>query len=170
MTEQENTQQENTTESTVHHQTKRGADMSLARKEISPDSHRAVHEGRISLEEARELGREGSPYGPAKKTVAKNDRTPTPTPCLCGCGDLVPRSFKAGHDMVMFRVAREHLTEGRELTKEQAGYLETSGKMARVKTRLAEEEAKLQEKIEAKAQKQREREGKAEKAKADEKS
>ncbi len=36
----------------VHHQTKKGADMALAKKQISPDSHKAVHEGRISLDEA----------------------------------------------------------------------------------------------------------------------
>ena len=39
----------------------------------------------------------------------------------------------------MFRVAREHLTEGRELTAEQREYLESSGEMERVRARLAEE-------------------------------
>lgn len=129
----------------VHHNTKKAADMDLAKKAISPDSHRAVHEGRINLDEARELGREGSPSGPVPR-VNKNDRTPTKTPCLCGCGELVSRTFKAGHDMVMFRVAREHLTEGRELSEEQREYLETSGKMERVRKKLAEEERKRQEK------------------------
>ena len=42
----------------------------------------------------------------------------------------------------MFRVAREHLMEGREITEEQREYLETSGKMERVKAKLAEEERK----------------------------
>ena len=147
MTEQQSATPEAITEANaVHHATKKAADMSLAKKAISPDSHAAVHEGRITLEEARELGREGSPYGPAKRTVSKNDRTPNKTPCLCGCGELVPRNFKAGHDMVMFRVAREHLTEGRKLSSEQAEYLETSGKMARVRFRLAEEDRRRAEK------------------------
>jgi hypothetical protein len=123
----------------VHGNTKKAADLALAKKAISPDSHKAIYEGRIDLEEARSLGREGSPYGPAPKAISKNDRTPTKTPCLCGCGEPVARLFKAGHDMVMFRVAREHLTEGREITKEQREYLETSGKMGRVRGKLAEE-------------------------------
>jgi len=45
----------------------------------------------------------------------------------------------------MFRVAREHLTEGRELTDEQREYLESSGKMERVRARLAEEDARRRE-------------------------
>ena len=49
--------------------------------------------------------------------------------------------------MAMFRVAHEHLTEGRELTEEQREYLEESGKLERVRTRLVEEERKRQEKI-----------------------
>jgi hypothetical protein len=128
-----------TEEIKVHHATRKAADIALAKKTISPDSHKAVHEGRIDLEEARSLGREGSPFGPTPKTVSKDDRTPTKTPCLCGCGTLVPRTFAAGHDMVMFRVAREHLAKGREITEEQRRYLETSGKMERMRDRLAEE-------------------------------
>jgi hypothetical protein len=86
-----------------------------------------------------DVGREGSLFGPAPKSVGKNDRTPTKTPCLCGCGELVARTFKAGHDVGMFRVAREHPTEGQEITKGQREYLETSGKMERVRGKLAEE-------------------------------
>jgi hypothetical protein len=41
--------------------------------------------------------------------------------------------------MVMFRVAREHPTEGQKITKGQREYLETSGKMERVRGKLAEE-------------------------------
>ncbi len=40
--------------------------------------------------------------------------------------------------MRKFQVAREHLTEGRELTEEQRKYLEDSGKMERVRARIAE--------------------------------
>jgi hypothetical protein len=86
-----------------------------------------------------DVGREGSLFGPAPKTISKDDRTPTKTPCLCGCGEPVARTFKAGHDMVMFRVAREHPTEGQKITKGQREYLETSGKMERVRGKLAEE-------------------------------
>jgi hypothetical protein len=48
--------------------------------------------------------------------------------------------------MRMFRIAREHLTEGRELSDEQREYLEESGKLKRVRARLAEEEAKAEAK------------------------
>jgi len=44
--------------------------------------------------------------------------------------------------MRMFRVAREHLAEGRELSDEQREYLESSGKMERVRAKLADEDAR----------------------------
>jgi hypothetical protein len=40
----------------VYHQTRNAADISLAKKQISPDSYRAVLAGQISLRDARELG------------------------------------------------------------------------------------------------------------------
>jgi hypothetical protein len=46
----------------------------------------------------------------------------------------------------MFQVAWEHLTEGRELTEEQREYLEGSGKLERVRARIAEGEGKRREK------------------------
>ena len=140
-----------TDETNVHHATRKGADMSLARREISQDSYRAIHEGRITLAEARELGRQGSPYGPAPKLVNKDDRTPTATPCLCGCGVMVARRFAPGHDAKMLRVAREHILNGRELTHDQSEYLETSGKMGRVRAKLAEEERERHERAAKKA-------------------
>jgi hypothetical protein len=57
-----------------------------------------------------------------------------------------------GHDTKMYRIAREHLEEGRALTDEQREYLESSGKMERVRKRLAEEERKRQEKEQRKAE------------------
>ena len=130
-----------------HRMTRKAADMALAKRAISRESHRAITEGRITLAEARELGRDGSPYAPAVR-VNKDDRTPTETPCLCGCGLMVPRRFAPGHDARMFRVAREHLTEGRELTGEQIEYLEASGKMGRVLAKLAEERRRREENTE----------------------
>jgi hypothetical protein len=126
----------------VHHQTRKAADVALAKKAISPDSHRAVHEGRIDLEEARSLGRNGSPYGPVPKTISKNDRTPTKTPCLCGCGELVARTFKAGHDQRLVTFAKEYVRGERDLTPEQMDYVERNGKLERAKARVAEEERK----------------------------
>ena len=126
----------------VNGNTKKAADMALAKKAISPDSHRAIHEGRIDLEEARSLGREGSPFGPAPKTVGKNDRTPTKTACLCGCGELVARTFKASHDQRLVTFAKEHVRGERDLTPEQMEYLRVSGKLERAKARVADEDRK----------------------------
>ena len=128
---------------------------------------RAVIAGEITLQQAKAYGRDLDRHGnPVKsetpKKATKKTTEPTLTPCLCGCGTMVPRTFAAGHDMVMFRVAREHLTEGREITDAQREYLESSGKMQRVKDKLAKDEAKRQEKIRAKAETQRKREGEAE--------
>jgi hypothetical protein len=154
--------------------TKRAADMALAKRTISRASYDALLAGRIGITEAKSIGRDGVPAadatdGPGTTTqisrsasaeggqdgaatpplpvsrISKNDRTPTKTPCLCGCGIPVPRTFAPGHDSRMFRVAREHLTEGRELTEEQREYLESSGKMERVRARLAQEDARRRE-------------------------
>src|SRR5215211_7589781 len=43
------------------HQTRKGADISLAKRQISPASYRAVLDGKISLHAARELGRDQEP-------------------------------------------------------------------------------------------------------------
>jgi hypothetical protein len=159
--------------------TRRAADMALAKRSISRASYDALLAGRIGIAEAKSIGRDGAPAadtaqasgGPGTATrvsrsasaedrrdtppqpasrINKNDRTPTKTPCLCGCGLEVPRTFAPGHDARMFRVAREHLTEGTELTEEQRKYLESPGKMERVRAKLAEEEQKRQEQKAAK--------------------
>lgn len=124
----------------VNGNTKLGADLAFRRKAISEESHAAILAGEMSLQEAKDRGPD-TPPRPVSR-ISKDDRTPTKTPCVCGCGELVPRRFAPGHDARMSRVAREHLTEGRELSGEQREYLETSGKMGRVKAKLAEEAAK----------------------------
>jgi hypothetical protein len=133
------------TEKKTHANTLKAADISLAKKQISPDSYRAVHEGRITIDEARELGREGSPFGPAPKTISKDDRTPTKTPCLCGCGKPVARSFAPGHDQRLVTFAKEYVRGERDLTPEQLEYVEQSGKLERAKAQVAKENAKRQE-------------------------
>ena len=173
--------------------TRRAAGIALAKRIISRASYDAILEGRLSLQRAKELGRDRGPTDTAQHSggpgrartgrrsasaeghtggadappqpvsrISKDDRTPTKTPCLCGCGKLVQSLFANGHDMRMFRVAREHLTEGRELTDEQREYLEKSGKLERVRTRLAEEERKRQERITRNTERQRKKEGEAE--------
>ncbi len=87
----------------VHYQTSKGADISLAKKQISPDSYRAVLAGQISLQDARELGRSGTPQKSiaqgttvqeeAPETSETPQEQPTDAPlgtgrsCLCGCGE-----------------------------------------------------------------------------------
>ena len=130
----------------VHHMTQKAARKALAGRAISQESYAAVLRGELSLEAARELGRDRGPSGAPQPVsrISKNDRS---HPCIA-CGETVVTGsrFHQGCDMKMFRVAREHLTEGRELTDEQREYLESSGKMQRVRARLAEEERKRQEK------------------------
>ena len=124
----------------VHHTTRKAADMDLAKRNISPDSHRAVLAGELSLEEARSLGRNAGPSGPAVR-VNKDDRIPTKTPCLCGCGESVPRTFKAGHDQRLVTYAKQYVRGERELTPEQLRYVTKSGKLERARARVEREEA-----------------------------
>lgn len=149
----------------IHHATKRGADMSLARREISQESHAAVLAGRISLAEARELGRNAGPDGPVGQSTKKaTKKVKEPRPCLA-CDEPKSSSslFHPGCDMKMYRIAREALDGERELTYAQREYLESSGKMAQVIAKREKDEAKRQAKIAAKAEVQRKREGEQEK-------
>ncbi len=152
------TEQENTQANAVHGNTKKAADLALAKRAISPDSHKAVHEGRISLEEARELGREGSPFGPAKKTVAKNDRSRS---CMCGCGRETRGRFATGHDARVKGWIVKAVREGTldELSEEIQGYAAERDLIRQTQERMAAEERKRQEVAARKAEAQRKREG-----------
>lgn len=146
--EQEEQTQEASEPKAIHHATKRGADMSLAKKEISQESHEAVLKGEIPLARARELGRSAGPDGPVGRSTpraGKTGRTPTETPCLCGCGKTVPRTFAPGHDAKMHRIAREYVRGARELTDEQRQYVEQSGKLEKARARVADEEPKREQ-------------------------
>jgi hypothetical protein len=132
----------------VHHQTKRAADMSLAKKQISPDSHRAVIAGDLFLDEARELGRDAGPGGPVVR-VNKADRS---RECLCSCGNRTKGGrFVPGHDMRLVTYAKEYVRGERELTPEQMEYVEQSGKLERVREQVAKEQAKEQARVQKKA-------------------
>jgi hypothetical protein len=111
----------------VHGNTKKAADMALVRREISRDSHRAVHEGRISLAQARELGRDRGPddtgqassgreeartgpredrerpqegTGAPPQPISRISKDDTTQECWCGCGEQTKphRRWKPGHD------------------------------------------------------------------------
>ncbi len=159
MTEQENT---TTKANAVHHQTKKAADMALAKRTISPDSHKAIHEGRISLEEARELGREGSPFAPAKKTISKDEKGQS---CWCSCGSWTKpnRRWLPGHDQrakgIIMRAVREGTLD--ELSDQLREYAAERDLIRQTQERMAAEERKRQERIARKAERQRMKEGEA---------
>lgn len=165
MTEQNTQQETTTTEATIHPMTRKAADTSLAKRAISPDSHRAVLSLDLSLEEARFLGRNAGPSGPAVR-LNKNDRS---RPCLCQCGGTSKTGrFGPGHDVRLVTFAKEYVRGERELTEEQMEYVQTSGKLDRARAQVEKEDRKRR-KREAKAaakktQAQRKREGEAEKA------
>ncbi len=157
------TEQENTQVNAVHGNTKKAADTALAKRAISPDSHKAILTGELSLEEARSLGREGSPFGPTPKTVAKNDRSRL---CLCACGEVSKAGrFKPGHDMRMVTLAKAYVRGEADLTDEQMEYVEISGKLDRARLQVEREERKRQERIAKKAEVQRQKEGREAEAK-----
>ena len=161
MTEQNQEQTAETQEQPrVHGSTRKAADMDLAKKAISPDSHRAIYEGRITLEEARQLGREGSPFGPAKKIVSKNDRTQE---CWCGvCGQQTSpgRRFRAGHDQrakgMIVKAVREGTLD--RLSEKLQEYAAERDLVRQTEQRMADEEAKKVEKAKQKATKKAENE------------
>lgn len=132
----------------VHHQTRKAADISLAKRQISPASHRAVLAGEISLQDARELGRDG---GPADTSEASGGRgrgqeaagTPqeqptgapqgTPRSCLCGCGHTTRGGrFKPGHDARLHgelkrNLEKDPLLRNERFNDEQSAYARERG-------------------------------------------
>jgi hypothetical protein len=86
--------------------TKRAADIALAKRLISPASYRAlVEEGRISLQEAKKLGRDRGPDDASEASDGQEEprKRPreghTPRPCLCSCGGTTKGGrFLPGHD------------------------------------------------------------------------
>jgi hypothetical protein len=123
------------TSSKVHHQTRKAADISLAKKQISPASYRAILAGEIGLREARDLGRSGSPTdatpdsgGPGTATetlgsASAEDYQESVTECrklcLCGCGAPVTRIFKAGHDSRLLSELRGQIKKGDVLLRSE---------------------------------------------------
>jgi hypothetical protein len=130
-------------EQKVHGNTKKAADMALARREISRDSHRAVHEGRITLVEAKELRREGghdaptsrSGSGAATEGLRKGRERPQEgtgalRTCLCGCREPMrgkKSRFRPGHDARLYgelkrNLEKDPLLRNERFTDEQKAY------------------------------------------------
>lgn len=162
MTEQQNT----TTEAAIHPMTRKAADTSLAKRQISPGSHKAILTGELSLEEARDLGREGSPFAPANTTVSKTDRSRL---CMCQCGRETKGRFAAGHDARVKGWIVRAVREGTlgELSEEIQEYAAERDLIRQTRERMAEEDRKRQEVATKKAEAQRREEGEAAKVKTD---
>jgi hypothetical protein len=108
----------------VHGNTKKAADMALARREeISRDSQRAVHEGRISLAEAKELGRSRGPDTPERRSGGPGAATEGPRKgreCLCSCGGTTRGGrFLPGHDMCLYGELKRNLEKDPLLRNER---------------------------------------------------
>lgn len=132
-----------TEEKKVNGNTVLGANLALQRKAISEESHKAILEGTMSLQAAKDLGRHNGPdgpIGPAPKPVDKDDRTRL---CMCQCGRSTRGRFAMGHDQVLLRYAYEHVRGERELTEEQLTYVrDETDKLERAKARAAREDEK----------------------------
>ena len=137
-----------TEEAKVHHATKKAADISLAKRQISPDSYRAVLAGQISLQDARELGRSGAPQSTAQGMTVQDEATETagtpqeqptgaplgtPRSCLCGCGGTTRGGrFKPGHDVRLHgelkrNLEKDPLLRNERFTDEQKAYARERG-------------------------------------------
>lgn len=90
------------TDAKVHGNTKKAADMALAKKLISRASYEAVLAGKLSLAEAKELGRDRGPDGTGQASSGREEATELSRKgreCLCGCGETTRGGrFKPGHD------------------------------------------------------------------------
>ena len=121
-----------TDEKAVHHQTKRAADLALAKRLISRDSHNPILRGELSLPEANSLGRDRRPdtsedqSGPGE-TTKRSRRGRQPRPCIC-CGGLTKGGrFHPGCDQRLYgRIQRQlrvdPLLRSNQFTDEQRRY------------------------------------------------
>jgi hypothetical protein len=89
----------------VHGNTRKAADMALAKRLVSRSSHEAILAGTLTLAQARELGRDRGPddTGQASGGHEEGRETPregrTPRRCLCSCGETTKGgAFLPGHD------------------------------------------------------------------------
>jgi hypothetical protein len=121
--------------------TKRGADMALAKRIISRASYDAILAGRIGLDEAKAIGRDGVPAAgtgrasggqdggqEAPRSASAQDGAHTPPQpvsriskddarqfCWCGCQELTSsgKRWKVGHDQRAKGIIRRAVKEGK---------------------------------------------------------
>ena len=115
--------------------TKRALDLAIAKRQISQASYRAAIEGRITLQRAKELGRdrgpddasEGSDGQEKARTGPRRGRTPRR--CMCSCGGTTKGGrFLPGHDARLHSELMAQIKKGdvllrsERLTPEQRRY------------------------------------------------
>jgi hypothetical protein len=118
----------------VHHKTRKAADLSLAKRQISPASYRAVLAGEITLQAARDLGRDKGPVdtsdaddGPRQASSGPREGR-TPRPCMCSCGGTTKGGrFLPGHDARLHgelkrNLQNDPLLRNERFTDEQKAY------------------------------------------------
>ena len=92
----------------VHHNTRKAAELALAKRLISRSSYEAILRGELSLAEAKELGPDRGPHdtgqasgGPGTATETPR-RSRTPRRCMCSCGGMTKGGrFLPGHDAIL---------------------------------------------------------------------
>jgi hypothetical protein len=131
------------TEQKVHGNTRKAAEMALAKRLISRSSYEAILAGTLTLATARELGREGGPEARTSRGGQDEARTgPRSTRaggtqggayCLCGCGETTRGGrFKPGHDARLYgelkrNLEKDPLLRNERFTEAQRAYAKERG-------------------------------------------
>jgi hypothetical protein len=117
----------------VHHNTRKAADVALAKRLISRASYEAVLAGTLTLAEARELERDRGPDDTGQASTGHEEGRKTPREgrerpqestgaCLCGCGEPVrgkKSRFRPGHDARLYRELKRNLEKDPLLRNER---------------------------------------------------
>ena len=120
--------------------TKRALDMAIARKQVSQESYHAVLAGRITLQEAKAIGRDGAPATDATGDTSGREEPRTgprerrqPRSCLCSCGGTTRGGrFLPGHDARLHgelkrNLEKDPLLRNERFTEEQRAYAKERG-------------------------------------------
>jgi hypothetical protein len=113
--------------------------MAIARKQVSQESYRAVLAGEITLQRAKELGRDRWPADTSERTSGPRRASSgpregrQPRPCLCSCGETTRGGrFKPGHDARLHgelkrNLEKDPLLRNERFTDEQRAYARERG-------------------------------------------
>ena len=118
--------------------TKRALDMAIARKQVSQESYRAVLAGEITLQRAKELGRDRGPAdtpqasdGPRRASEGPR-KGRRPRPCIACAGMTKGGRFHPGCDQKLFgelkrNLEKDPLLRNERFTEEQRAYARERG-------------------------------------------